>query len=288
MLVHPDLLNAWGYGAAEKTGDIPVWNLFGLEVQKVGYQGQVLPILVASYLLAKLELFITKRTPESIQLLVVAPITLLVIGFLSFIVIGPVTFAIGNVLTSGLVAVFQQFAALGGLLYGGLYAALVITGMHHTFLAVDIQLINSKLHGTFLWPMLALSNIAQGSAALAMMFVLKMKNKRTFADIKYFCLFRNYRTGDVWGQPALSIPIYFCTDQLRISRYVYRFSRGAGKLSWCWRHSRNFLHYPEILGAFAIGMVIVLILPFIGTLLYAKLKRRRIFQKNLTSGGEGN
>ncbi|BBP87833.1 hypothetical protein BsIDN1_14510 [Bacillus safensis] len=68
MLVHPDLLNAWGYGAAEKTGDIPVWNLFGLEVQKVGYQGQVLPILVASYLLAKLELFITKRTPESIQL----------------------------------------------------------------------------------------------------------------------------------------------------------------------------------------------------------------------------
>ncbi|CAM5247428.1 hypothetical protein BSAF29S_02982 [Bacillus safensis subsp. safensis] len=102
--------------------------------------------------LQKLELFITKRTPESIQLLVVAPITLLVIGFLSFIVIGPVTFAIGNVLTSGLVAVFQQFAALGGLLYGGLYAALVITGMHHTFLAVDIQLINSKLHGTFLWP----------------------------------------------------------------------------------------------------------------------------------------
>ncbi len=57
MLVHPDLLNAWGYGVAEQSGDIPVWNLFGLEVQKVGYQGQVLPILLASYLLARLELF---------------------------------------------------------------------------------------------------------------------------------------------------------------------------------------------------------------------------------------
>lgn len=67
MLVHPDLLNAWGYGAAEQSGEIPVWNLFGLEVQKVGYQGQVLPILLASYLLAKIERFLTKRTPESIQ-----------------------------------------------------------------------------------------------------------------------------------------------------------------------------------------------------------------------------
>lgn len=127
MLVHPDLLNAWGYGAAEQSGEIPVWNLFGLEVQKVGYQGQVLPILLASYLLAKIELFLTKRTPESIQLLVVAPITLLVTGFASFIIIGPITFAIGNVLTSGLIAVFGTFAALGGLLYGGLYSALVVS-----------------------------------------------------------------------------------------------------------------------------------------------------------------
>lgn len=178
MLVHPDLLNAWGYGAAEQSGDIPVWNLFGLEVQKVGYQGQVLPILLASYLLARLELFLTKRTPEGIQLLVVAPVTLLVIGFLSFVIIGPITFAIGNALTAGLIAVFGQFSAIGGLLYGGLYSALVITGMHHTFLAVDLQLIGSKLGGTFLWPMLALSNIAQGSAALAMMLITKDKKQR--------------------------------------------------------------------------------------------------------------
>ena len=91
----------------------------------------------------------TKRTPEGIQLLVVAPVTLLVIGFLSFVMIGPITFAIGNALTAGLIAVFGQFSAIGGLLYGGLYSALVITGMHHTFLAVDLQLIGSKLGGTF-------------------------------------------------------------------------------------------------------------------------------------------
>ncbi|MCW0121699.1 PTS transporter subunit EIIC, partial [Bacillus subtilis] len=64
------------------------------------------------------------------------------------------------------------------LLYGGFYSALVITGMHHTILAVDLQLIGSKLGGTCLWPMLALSNIAQGSAALAMMFIVKDEKQK--------------------------------------------------------------------------------------------------------------
>lgn len=74
MLVHPDLLNAWAYGAAKEAGEIPYWNLFGLDVAKVGYQGQVLPILFASYLLARLEILLRKRIPEAFQLLLVAPI----------------------------------------------------------------------------------------------------------------------------------------------------------------------------------------------------------------------
>lgn len=109
----------------------------------------MLPILLASYMLAKIEVFLTKRTPEGIQALVVAPITLLLTGFASFIIIGLITFAIGNVLTSGLISVFGSLPHCY-LLYGGFYSALVITGMHHTFLAVDLRLIGSKL-GTFLW-----------------------------------------------------------------------------------------------------------------------------------------
>ncbi len=172
MLVHPDLLNAWGYAEAKEAGEIPYWNLFGLDVAKVGYQGQVLPVLFASYILSVVEKFLTKRVPDAFQLLIVAPVTLLVTGFAAFIVIGPVTFAIGNAITSAFVGLFDQFAALGGLLYGAVYSPLVITGMHHTFLAVDLQLI-SNIGGTFLWPIVALSNIAQGSAALAMMVLAK-------------------------------------------------------------------------------------------------------------------
>ncbi|MBT9251368.1 PTS system trehalose-specific EIIBC component [Bacillus halotolerans] len=275
MLVHPELLNAWGYGAAEQSGEIPVWNLFGLEVQKVGYQGQVLPILLASYLLAKIELFLTKRTPEGIQLLVVAPITLLVTGFASFIIIGPVTFAIGNVLTSGLISVFGSFAALGGLLYGGLYSALVITGMHHTFLAVDLQLIGSKLGGTFLWPMLALSNIAQGSAALAMMFIVKDEKQKGLS-----------LTSGISAYLGITEPAIFGVN-LRY-RFPFIIAMISSGLAGMYVSSQGVLASSVGVGgvpgifsimsqywrAFAIGMAIVLIVPFAGTYAYARLKRK--------------
>ncbi|WP_077735318.1 PTS system trehalose-specific EIIBC component [Bacillus sonorensis] len=275
MLVHPDLLNAWGYGAAEQSGKIPVWNLFGLEVQKVGYQGQVLPILLASYMLAKIELFLTKRTPEGIQLLVVAPITLLVTGFASFIVIGPITFAIGNLLTSGLIAVFGKFAILGGLLYGGLYAALVITGMHHTFLAVDLQLIGSKLGGTFLWPMLALSNIAQGSAALAMMIIVKDEKQKglsltsgisAYLGITEPALFGvnlRYRFPFVIAMISSGLAGMYISSQGVLASSV-----GVGGVPGI------FSIMAQYWGAFAIGMAIVLVVPFAGTYAYAKLKQK--------------
>src|SRR5699024_621036 len=180
IMVHPDLLNAWSYGEALTSGEIPTWNLFGLEVDKIGYQGQVLPVLFASWVLAKIEIFMKKRVIDSLQLLIVAPVALLVSGFLTFIIIGPITFAIGNWITDGLVAIFDQFALLGGLVYGALYAPMVITGMHHTFLAVDLQLIGST-GSTFLWPILALSNIAQGAAAFAMMLVAREEKLKGLA-----------------------------------------------------------------------------------------------------------
>lgn len=275
MLVHPDLLNAWGYGAAEQSGKIPVWNLFGLEVQKVGYQGQVLPILIASYLLAKIELFLTKRTPESIQLLVVAPITLLVTGFASFIIIGPVTFAIGNALTSGFIAVFGTFAALGGLLYGGLYSALVITGMHHTFLAVDLQLIGSKLGGTFLWPMLALSNIAQGSAALAMMFIVKDEKQKGLSLTSGISAYLGITEPAIFGVnlryrfPFIIAMISSGLAGMYISSQgVLASSVGVGGVPGI------FSIMSQYWGSFAIGMAIVLVAPFAGTYVYARMKQK--------------
>lgn len=274
MLVHPDLLNAWGYGAAQAAGEVPVWNLFGLEIEKIGYQGQVLPILVASYLLAVIEKFLTKRVPDGIQLLIVPPVTLLVTGFASFILIGPVTFFLGNLLTDGVITLFANFSALGGFLYGGLYALLVVTGMHHTFLAVDLQLANAG--GTFLWPMLALSNIAQGSAALAMMFILKDEKQKGLSLTSAISAYLGITEPAMFGvnlrfrYPFIAAIISSAIAGLFImTQGVKAFSIGVGGLPGFLSISSEF--WP----AFFIGMAIVLIVPFVLTYVYAKMKKQQ-------------
>ncbi|MCA1012732.1 PTS system trehalose-specific EIIBC component [Halobacillus halophilus] len=273
ILVHPELLNAWAYGEAVKEGTVPTWNLFGWEIEKIGYQGQVLPVLVASYVLTKIEVFMRKRVPDSIQLLVVGPVALLVTGFLTFLFIGPVTFAIGNAITDGLVSIFDNFAALGGLIYGALYGVLVITGMHHTFLAVDIQLIGST-GTTFLWPMLALSNIAQGSAAFAIMLASRDEKLRGLG-----------LSSGVSAWLGITEPALFGVN-LRF-KYPFIIAISSSAIAGLYISARGVLANSIGVGGvpgifsivsdywfdFIIGMVIVIVLPLVGTYLYAKRQK---------------
>ncbi|MCG7382321.1 PTS system trehalose-specific EIIBC component [Paenibacillus sp. ACRRY] len=275
ILVHPDLLSAYSYANAVNEGTVPTWNLFGWHIEKIGYQGQVLPVLVSAYLLAKLEIFLNKRVHDSVKLLVVAPVTLLITGFLAFTIIGPVTFAIANAITSGLIYIYESYAALGGLIYGGLYALLVITGMHHTFLAVDVQLIGSQ-GGTFLWPMLALSNIAQGSAALAMMLVLREQKMRGLAATSSVSAFLGVTEPAIFGvNIRYRYPFIFgmvgsaIGGVLLTMNNVQATSIGVGGVP-------GFLSiFPNKWGVFFIGMAIVLIVPFVLTVIFGRAKLRK-------------
>lgn len=272
ILVHPDLLSAYGYADAKINGTVPVWNLFGWEINKIGYQGQVLPVLVSAYILAKIESFLNKRVADSIKLLVVAPVTLLVTGFLAFTIIGPVTFAIGNAITSGLVYIFDVVPAIGGLIYGGFYSLLVITGMHHTFLAVDVQLIGTE-NSTFLWPMLALSNIAQGAAALGMFFVYKQQKSKGLAVTSSVSAFLGVTEPAIFGVNIRhKFPFIFgmigsgIAGVLLTLNNVRATSIGVGGIP-------GFLSiFPNQWGIFFIGMFIVLAIPLLATVLYGKLK----------------
>ncbi|WP_332691609.1 PTS system trehalose-specific EIIBC component [Halalkalibacter lacteus] len=273
MLVHPDLLNAWAYGEAQEAGTIPYWNLFGFDVAKVGYQGQVLPILVAAYVLAKIEIALKKRVPDGFQLLVVAPIALLVTGFIAFIAIGPVTFAIGNGITAIFVGIFDNFSFLGGLLYGAIYAPLVITGMHHTFLAVDLQLIGS-IGGTFLWPIVALSNIAQGSAALAMYFILKDEKVKGLSFTSAVSAYLGITEPAMFGVnlryrfPFICAVIGSAIAAMWITlNSVVASSIGVGGLPGIFSiQAGQWL-------VFAIGMVIAVVVPLVLTFIFAKTRK---------------
>ncbi|MFC5713199.1 PTS system trehalose-specific EIIBC component [Thalassorhabdus alkalitolerans] len=273
MLVHPDLLNAWAYGEAQEAGEIPTWNIFGLEIQQIGYQGQVLPILFASYILAQIEIFLRKRVHDSIQMLVVAPVALLITGFLAFIAIGPIMFTIGDAITSVFVGVFDQAAAIGGLLYGLIYAPLVITGLHHTFLAVDLQLIGST-GVTFLWPILALSNIAQGAACLAIMFVTRNENTKGLSISSSISAFLGVTEPAMFGVNLRFRFPFICAiigsgiaGMFITINNVVAPAIGVGGLPGIFSiQAGGWL-------AFAIGMVIALIVPFVLTYLWAKFKK---------------
>ncbi len=184
LLVHPDLLNAWGYGKAAAGLDgasVPYFDVFGLHIEKVGYQGQILPILAATWVMSQVETWLRQRVPNAIQLLVVPITTIVVSGLLALVVIGPLARHLGIFITDALVYVFNLAPWLGAVLFGALYAPLVLTGMHHMFIAVDLQLIANQ-GGTFIWPMIALSNIAQGSAALAMFWLSSTANEKSMAS----------------------------------------------------------------------------------------------------------
>ena len=171
ILMHPQLVSQ--YDIAK--GHIPTWNLFGLEIKQLNYQGQVLPILIAAYVLSLIEKALNKVVHDSIKMLVVGPVALLITGFLSFIIIGPIALAIGTAITGAIQFIFEHAGWLGGAIYGFFYAPLVITGLHHMFLAVDFQLMGSSLKGTYLWPIVAISNICQGSAAFGAWFIYKRR-----------------------------------------------------------------------------------------------------------------
>lgn len=174
ILMNPQLVSQ--YDIAK--GHIPTWNILGLEIKQLNYQGQVLPILLASYVLAQIEKGLNKFVHDSIKMLVVGPVALLITGFLAFIIIGPIALGLGTGITNGVTFIFEHAGWLGGAIYGLLYAPLVITGLHHMFLAVDFQLMGSQLDGTYLWPILAISNICQGSAAFGAWFVYKKRKMR--------------------------------------------------------------------------------------------------------------
>lgn len=175
-LVSPQLLNGFSV-ASTAASDIPIWNFGFAQVQMIGYQGQVIAAIMAGFVLVYLEKFFKKHCPEVISMIVVPFCALVPAVFIAHTIVGPIGWSIGNAIAD---VVYSGLSSGAGWLFAGLfgvvYAPIVMTGLHHMTNAIDTQLVAS-FGGTILWPMIALSNIAQGSSVLAMT-ILQKKNKR--------------------------------------------------------------------------------------------------------------
>ncbi|MFS0865027.1 PTS system trehalose-specific EIIBC component [Fredinandcohnia sp. 179-A 10B2 NHS] len=167
-LVSPQLLNAYGVAGAE---EIPVWDFGFATIEMIGYQAQVIPAILAGFVLVYLERFFRKISPNSISMIIVPFFALIPTVLIAHTVLGPIGWTIGSYISDVVYSsLTSAFGWLFAAIFGFAYAPLVITGLHHMTNAIDLQLM-SELGGTNLWPMIALSNIAQGSAVLAMIFI---------------------------------------------------------------------------------------------------------------------
>lgn len=176
-LVSPQLLNAYAV-AGTAPADIPVWDFGSFKIQMIGYQAQVIPAILAGFVLVYLEKFFRKVSPSYISMIVVPFFSLVPAVIIAHTVVGPIGWKIGDWISQGVWAgLTSNFKWIFALFFGFIYAPLVITGLHHMTNAIDVQLTNT-FGGTLLWPMIALSNIAQGSAVLAMIY-LQRKNEKS-------------------------------------------------------------------------------------------------------------
>ncbi|EKZ0901510.1 PTS system trehalose-specific EIIBC component [Listeria monocytogenes] len=270
-LVSPQLLNA--YSVVEtKAGNIPVWDFGFAQVQMIGYQAQVIPAIMAGFLLAYLEIWLRKFIPNAISMIFVPFFALVPTVLAAHVILGPIGWKIGdaisNVVYAGLTGGLSWlFAAL----FGFLYAPLVVTGLHHMTNAIDLQLM-SQFGGTNLWPMIALSNIAQGSAVLAIIFLHRGNEKEEQVSIPAtISCYLGVTEPAMFGinlkylYPFVAAMIGSAIAAVvSVSSGVMANSIGVGGLPGIL--SIN----PKYYAVFAVCMLITIVVPFILTVLFRK------------------
>ncbi len=175
IMIHPDLMNGYGYGQALLDGTVPYWDIFGLSVAKVGYQGTVLPVIASAFCLSFVEKKLRKIVPAMLDNIVTPLLSVLIAGAMTFLFIGPVMRGVGDAMTNAVMWLFFDLGSVGGLIYGVTYPLLVITGMHHSLVTAETQILANigTLGGSPTFAVVAAANCAQGAAALAVMFRTK-------------------------------------------------------------------------------------------------------------------
>ncbi len=270
-LVSPQLLNAYAV-ASTAPADIPVWDFGFATVRMIGYQAQVIPAIMAGFVLVYLERFFQKITPAIVSIIVVPFCSLVLAVLIAHTIVGPIGWVLGDWISKVVYAgLMNPLGWLFAGVFGLLYAPLVITGLHHMSNAIDSQLI-STYGGTILWPMIALSNIAQGSAVLGFS-LLTRKNERLqqvalpaaiscylgVTEPALFGINLKYGFPIVCGMIGSSIAAMFS-----VAFGISAISIGVGGLPGI------LSIFPQYWGLFAIAMVIAIVIPFTLTYVWGK------------------
>ena len=174
IMIHPNLQNAWTVATEGVHATQKVW--FGLySVDMVGYQGHVIPVIIAVWVLAQIEKRLHKVVPAMFDLFVTPLVSVFVTGYLTLSIIGPIFVAVENGLLNGIQWLIALPFGIGSFIMGAFYAPTVVAGVHHMYTIIDLGQI-SKFGVTYWLPLASAANIAQGGATLAV--ALKTKNQK--------------------------------------------------------------------------------------------------------------
>ena len=177
MMIHPNLVNAWSVAGGAQTETL--WSWFGAwNIQNVGYQGHVIPVILSVWLMSVIEKRLHKIVPEMFDLFVTPLVSVLVAGFFSMTLIGPVFAQIESWVLVGAQALIALPFGIGSFIMGGVYAPTVVAGVHHMYNAIEMMMLANNGMNTWM-PIATAANVSQGAAALAV--ALKTKNNKTKA-----------------------------------------------------------------------------------------------------------
>lgn len=177
IMIHPSLINAWTVAGGAETSTL--WSWFGLwDIQNVGYQGHVIPVILSVWLMSEVEKRLHKKVPEMLDLFVTPLCSVLIAGFFSLTLIGPVFAQLESWVLSGAQALIAIPFGIGAFIMGGVYAPTVVAGVHHMYNAIEMMMLADNGMNTWM-PIATAANVAQGAAALAV--ALKTNSKKTKA-----------------------------------------------------------------------------------------------------------
>ncbi|MCX8947406.1 PTS trehalose transporter subunit IIBC [Vibrio parahaemolyticus] len=266
-LVSPQLMNAYLIGKQAPE----VWDFGLFVIEKVGYQAQVIPAMLAGMALAFIETYLKRIIPSYLYLVVVPFVSLIASVILAHSIIGPFGRMLGDgVAFAAKAAMTGDFAMIGSTIFGFLYAPLVITGIHHTTNAVDLQLMQ-ELGGTPIWPLIALSNIAQASAVVGIIIISKKQDEREISVPAAISAYLGVTEPAMYGInlkykfPMLSAMIgSACAAAICGSAGVMANGIGVGGLPGI------LSIQPQFWGIFALAMLVAMVVPAALTLILYK------------------
>ena len=179
IMIHPSLINAWTAAGGAETSTL--WSWFGLwDIQNVGYQGHVIPVILSVWLMSAVEKRLHKKVPEMLDLFVTPLCSVLIAGFFSLTLIGPVFAQLESWVLSGAQALIAIPFGIGAFIMGGVYAPTVVAGVHHMYNAIEMMMLADNGMNTWM-PIATAANVAQGAAALAVAFKTKSKKTKAMA-----------------------------------------------------------------------------------------------------------